>query len=479
MLPTRQPAQFIILCCFHAAHWIQNVPAVHCKPPTVGIMEPMHVEGAEARPWSDRHLSDHLPSGTVPEIRDFQPLSRIQTRLGGSVEDAQRRTKAEKESKSLREQLATYIEAIRPRNPKLKLFQIKRIDTIDPMEHTRKLVEYAEQLQLIHKRLPTSPKDRMVFKWTDNPVMFDGRELPRAPVPARGSMLEKSKTMDTRVERMMGKLSIKIPSFKAIGSQTRFVKSDPLQEVSKVPLSSSGSSLLERIAPIPLTPGTLSSDPLDRIMNMVAQDKLRSLHDLLDKILPLETARKSTGSDEEHYTSLVLQRFVFRTVQFMYEHGLISSDHLKSFFAMKDTIPLATINVRRSAKASWLTSFRYSELHALRYSKLHALGFCYSEKFADFVDEGDNLTFFRLKSSTKSGTAIQMVKPENGLEKFQRVALLLASSLTMSHTKAVATLNHTFLITTLVLHGRTLNKMLPPYGLSQLKPTRRKVFTSP
>ncbi|KAI7949744.1 hypothetical protein MJO28_008565 [Puccinia striiformis f. sp. tritici] len=80
MLPTRQPAQFIILCCFHAAHWIQNVPAVHCKPPTVGIMEPMHVEGAEARPWSDRHLSDHLPSGTVPEIRDFQPLSRIQTR---------------------------------------------------------------------------------------------------------------------------------------------------------------------------------------------------------------------------------------------------------------------------------------------------------------------------------------------------------------------------------------------------------------
>ncbi|KAH9448057.1 hypothetical protein H4Q26_009151 [Puccinia striiformis f. sp. tritici PST-130] len=304
------------------------------------------------------------------------------------------------------------------------------------MERTSDLLRYAEQLQVIHKSIPTSPKDRLLLKWTDNPVMFDGRGPHSPPVPTREIILKKSKTMNTRVERIMGLISSKIPSFEGIDSRTRVVKADPPQEVSEVPESSSRSPLAERIAPIPLMPGTLSGDPLNIIMSMAAQERLRSLHGLLEKIMPLEKARKRTGPRNEYYASLLLQLFVFRTVQFMYEHELISSDHLKSFFAMKDTISLATINVHKSYKASRLPLFRYSELSLL--------DFCYLNDFADFVDEGvqysflvrsrsthhptaANLLFLLLESSTNSGTAIQMIKPEDNLEKFQRVILLLAS----------------------------------------------------
>ncbi|KAH9463274.1 hypothetical protein MJO29_008457 [Puccinia striiformis f. sp. tritici] len=397
----------------------------------------MHVDGAEAGPWSDRYFSDHVLPDRAPGMQDSQTLRRTQTGLGlgGSVEGIQGRLTEEKELQFLREQLTTYIEAIRPKNPKSKLFQ-KKIDTNEPMESASDLLQYAEQLQVIHKSIPTSPKDRLLLKWTDNPVMFDGREPPSPPAPTRESTLEKFKTMDTLVERMMGTLSIKIPSFKGIGSRTRAAKADPLQEVSEVPKSSSRSPLAERIAPISPMAGTLFGDPLNIVMNMAAQDRLRSLHDLLDKIMPLEKARKRTGPDDQYYASLVLQLFVFRTVQFMYEHELISSDHLKSFFAMKDTASLATINVYRSCTASRRSLFRYSELRLL--------GFCYSNDFADFVDEGvqhsflvrsrltqettaANILFFLLESLTKSGTAIEMIIPKDDLERFQRAALLLAS----------------------------------------------------
>ncbi|KAH9463273.1 hypothetical protein Pst134EA_015358 [Puccinia striiformis f. sp. tritici] len=442
MLPTRHPAQFIILCCFQAVHWIQNAPAVHCKPPKVWTVKGMHVDGAEAGPWSDRYFSDHVLPDREPGMQDSQTLRRTQAGLGlgGSVEGTQGRSTGEKELESMREQLTTYIEAIRPKKPKSKLFQ-KKIDTNDPIERTSDLLQYAEQLQVIHKSIPTSPKDRLWLKWTDNPVMFDGREPPSPPAPTRESTLKRSKTMDTRVEKMMGKLSIKIPSFKGIGSRTRVVKADPPQEVSEtqvseVPKSSSRSPLAERIAPISPMAGTLFGDPLNIVMNMAAQDRLRSLHDLLDKIMPLEKARKRTGPDDQYYASLVLQLFVFRTVQFMYEHELISSDHLKTFFAINDTISLATIIVHRSYKALRLSLFRYSELRLL--------GLRYLEDLSGFVDEGvqhsflvrscsvqhptaADLLFFLLESSTKSDTAIQMVKPEDNLQRLKRVVQLLAS----------------------------------------------------
>ncbi|KAI9604670.1 hypothetical protein KEM48_002425 [Puccinia striiformis f. sp. tritici PST-130] len=276
-------------------------------------LDRMHVDGAEAGPWSDRYFSDHVLPDREPGMQDSQTLRRTQAGLGlgGSVEGTQGRSTGEKELESMREQLTTYIEAIRPKKPKSKLFQ-KKIDTNDPIERTSDLLQYAEQLQVIHKSIPTSPKDRLWLKWTDNPVMFDGREPPSPPAPTRESTLKRSKTMDTRVEKMMGKLSIKIPSFKGIGSRTRVVKADPPQEVSEtqvseVPKSSSRSPLAERIAPISPMAGTLFGDPLNIVMNMAAQDRLRSLHDLLDKIMPLEKARKRTGPDDQYYASLVLQ----------------------------------------------------------------------------------------------------------------------------------------------------------------------------
>ncbi|POW13023.1 hypothetical protein PSTT_03999 [Puccinia striiformis] len=224
----------------------------------------MHVDGAEGRPLSDRYLSDHVLPSRAPEIRDSQPLRRIQTGLGlvGSIEGTQAHGIHRR---------------IRPKNAKSKLFQ-KRIDPNDPMERTSDLLRYAEQLQVIHKSIPTSPKDRLLLKWTDNPVMFDGRGPHSPPVPTREIILKKSKTMNTRVERIMELISSKIPSFEGIDSRTRVVKADPPQEVSEVPKSSSRSPLAERIAPIPLTPGTLSGDPLNIIMSMAAQERLRSLH---------------------------------------------------------------------------------------------------------------------------------------------------------------------------------------------------------
>ncbi|KAI9604668.1 hypothetical protein KEM48_002423 [Puccinia striiformis f. sp. tritici PST-130] len=291
MLPTRQPTQFIVLCCFHAAHWFQNAPAVHCKPPAVWIEEGMHVDGAEAGPWSDRYFSDHVLPDRAPGMQDSQTLRRTQTGLGlgGSVEGIQGRLTEEKELQFLREQLTTYIEAIRPKNPKSKLFQ-KKIDTNEPMESASDLLQYAEQLQVIHKSIPTSPKDRLLLKWTDNPVMFDGREPPSPPAPTRESTLEKFKTMDTLVERMMGTLSIKSATGGFRGSQI-FVK-EPTggKNCPNFPMA-----------------GTLFGDPLNIVMNMAAQDRLRSLHDLLDKIMPLEKARKRTGPDDQYYASLVLQ----------------------------------------------------------------------------------------------------------------------------------------------------------------------------
>ncbi|KAI9602899.1 hypothetical protein H4Q26_002206 [Puccinia striiformis f. sp. tritici PST-130] len=160
---------------------------------------------------SNVYFSDHVLPDRAPGMQDSQTLRRTQTGLGlgGSVEGIQGRLTEEKELQFLREQLTTYIEAIRPKNPKSKLFQ-KKIDTNEPMESASDLLQYAEQLQVIHKSIPTSPKDRLLLKWTDNPVVFDGREPPSPPVPTRESTLEKFKTMDTLVERMMGTLSIKI-----------------------------------------------------------------------------------------------------------------------------------------------------------------------------------------------------------------------------------------------------------------------------
>ncbi|KAH9452521.1 hypothetical protein Pst134EB_016474 [Puccinia striiformis f. sp. tritici] len=339
----------------------------------------MHVDGAGAQPWSERDFPDHALPGWTAEIQDTQALGKIQTGLDfeGSVEAKQSRPTAERELKSLREQLATYKEMIRPKNPKLKLSQ-KRIDPELPLERAWELLKYAGQLQHIHKGLPTSPKDRLLFRWRDNPVMFDAREPPRPSLPSRQSILKKSKTMDTGVEKMMEKLSIKSPSFKGMGSRTRVVKSNLPHRVSKVPKSSSRSPLAERIAPISLTPGTLSGDPLNEVMDRVAREKLASLHDLLDKIMPLEKAREKAGTYSDHYASLQLQRLVFRTVQFMHTHELISSKHLEEFFSMKDTLLLATMNVAHSFSVSWLSNFRQSESPFF--------GFWYSEDFARFVE---------------------------------------------------------------------------------------------
>ncbi|OAV90638.1 hypothetical protein PTTG_28247 [Puccinia triticina 1-1 BBBD Race 1] len=95
-------------------------------------------------------------------------------------------------------------------------------------------------------------------------------------------------------------------------------------------------------------PGRLTGDVLHEVMDKVTSEWLKSLNDLLHKILPIEQARKlfsfSVGT-VEGVERLYLQQLVFRTVECLFNNGMIPPAHLNSFFKFQNTKEFAEINL--------------------------------------------------------------------------------------------------------------------------------------
>ncbi|KAI7962902.1 hypothetical protein MJO28_000996 [Puccinia striiformis f. sp. tritici] len=170
--------------------------------------------------------------------------------------------------------------------------------------------------------------------------------------------------------------------------RTPAVEVGKLKEVSVASNPASGKTITNHQAPIPLEP-ELWGDVLDEVRRKAARGWSEPLNVLLHEIMPLESAlevaKASKGPVAEwseysgHYPALLLQQFVFRTVELIHKHEFITTEDLKEFLKVNDTVRLAVINLFESYKILWhLWGWYHECFHDFRYSKL----------FVNLVNEG-------------------------------------------------------------------------------------------
>ncbi|OAV92434.1 hypothetical protein PTTG_27644 [Puccinia triticina 1-1 BBBD Race 1] len=100
-------------------------------------------------------------------------------------------------------------------------------------------------------------------------------------------------------------------------------------------------------------PGILTGDALDAVMDIVTWDWLKSLNDMLHKVMPIRTAYGMLHYDNkrrEAFGFLYFQQLVFKTVEFLYKYEMIPLTHLKGFLAFEGTEELAKINFYATKK---------------------------------------------------------------------------------------------------------------------------------
>jgi hypothetical protein len=121
-------------------------------------------------------------------------------------------------------------------------------------------------------------------------------------------------------------------------------------------------------------------------MDAITSEWLEPLNAILPKIMTLEKALeiealKGNDIPKESllFDALLLQKFVFQTVDFAYKSWLIDAGHLKRFLETKDTVQFASINLDQSKK---IFSFKDYQ-NAWGFSRNH-----YSQRFVELVDQG-------------------------------------------------------------------------------------------
>ncbi|OAV91675.1 hypothetical protein PTTG_27914 [Puccinia triticina 1-1 BBBD Race 1] len=235
---------------------------------------------------------------------------------------------------SLREQLTAVQEMMTPLN--------------------NELLELIRRLQIIHALIPESKQDNL-FKLMNKRVTLKPLQLPEPP--GQFTFVEAVMRVGKIVNRKLKDMSCKfkrksrrMPTAEPGSSRKPFEVRNTNSEI-RFARKLSSSSILE--------PGTLSGDVLDVVIDKVTWEWIERLNALLHEIMPVETALKMLKDDEGYWEALVLQKFVLRTVDFLYKHGVIPVGHLQSFFGMKDTMRFASIIVHDNWKILSCVSNRY------------------------------------------------------------------------------------------------------------------------
>ncbi|KAI7949682.1 hypothetical protein MJO28_008503 [Puccinia striiformis f. sp. tritici] len=230
----------------------------------------------------------------------------------------------------------------------------------EDIDRNRKLLRNLRRLQKIHTLMPTSAKDRL-FRLIHKGLVLEPPELAERTIPR--------KPIDPTGEG---------PSPLAGGEET-------FSEVSNVINPLAEKSAAGGLSPIALQPGKLRGDALDDVMDRVTWEWLARLNALLPEIMTSETAIEIEALEGVHlapkihlFDALLLQRYVFRTAEFIDRHRLVPPRHLESFLQLKDTVRFASINVHEGRKILSVDDYWYRS----GFDR-----FSYSKKFVDLVDK--------------------------------------------------------------------------------------------
>ncbi|POW17392.1 hypothetical protein PSTT_00686 [Puccinia striiformis] len=245
------------------------------------------------------------------------------------------------------------------------------------------LLSDIQKLKIIQSTMPTTAEHVLLLKVGD-------RRIGLGPLEEKTMLKTKSinlaaNEMTERWHTFWRTLSSDLNQMRP---RTPVVEVGKLKEVSVASNPASDKSITNHQAPIPLEP-ELWGDVLDEVRRKAARGWTEPLNVLLHEIMPLESAlevaKASKGPVTEwseysgHYPALLLQQFVFRTVELIHKHEFITTEDLKEFLKVNDTVRLAVINLFESYKILWhLWGWYHECFHDFRYSKL----------FVNLVNEG-------------------------------------------------------------------------------------------
>ncbi|EFP85564.2 uncharacterized protein PGTG_11920 [Puccinia graminis f. sp. tritici CRL 75-36-700-3] len=199
---------------------------------------------------------------------------------------------------------------------------------VDMKKQLKQWIKDVAKLQQILKTIPTSP-DRL-FKLADKGVSLEPfetvenleqRELLKSIRQIGKAFLTRIKSMPYRCDEVgFGKTS-----------QRRSKVDVPTEE---------GESISAHTETV-----QLRGDVVDNIISFLTWGWLAELNTMLHEIIKIEPALEISRTHIGPIEALLFQRIIFRTVELLYEHELISQDQLIRFLAMKDTPRFASLQV--------------------------------------------------------------------------------------------------------------------------------------
>ncbi|KAH9463287.1 hypothetical protein Pst134EA_015371 [Puccinia striiformis f. sp. tritici] len=149
-------------------------------------------------------------------------------------------------------------------------------------------------------------------------------------------------------------------------------------DLTKKSYPASRESLARISSPTYMEPGKLTGDVLDEVRERVTWDWLKKLNEFLHKIIPLKNGFRIIPTNAGNLEALLLQHFVFRTVELIHKHGFISSQQVNKFIELPDTTLVAAamvyewrflIPLGRNGYRACFTDFNLSEDFTLLLTK--------------------------------------------------------------------------------------------------------------
>ncbi|KAI9602888.1 hypothetical protein H4Q26_002195 [Puccinia striiformis f. sp. tritici PST-130] len=306
---------------------------------------------------AERHQQndDGFESNGKTEVSG-KPVTKSGIGLAGSEKSPFTR---KDEFDTIRDQLAIFRQAAIRKNSRRNLLREARgwRDFMRRLTERKKLLVDIEELKCILKLLPASERDRL-FKLLDKEVVLG----PLEPVEPLGLTNipdndEQGKLESASTSRNIGKTD---------GDLTK--KSYPASRESLARISS----------PTYMEPGKLTGDVLDEVRERVTWDWLKKLNEFLHKIIPLKNGFRIIPTNAGNLEALLLQHFVFRTVELIHKHGFISSQQVNKFIELPDTTLVAAamvyewrflIPLGRNGYRACFTDFNLSEDFTLLLTK--------------------------------------------------------------------------------------------------------------
>ncbi|KAI7952816.1 hypothetical protein MJO29_008447 [Puccinia striiformis f. sp. tritici] len=294
----------------------------------------------------------------LKKVSSFIHLNSTNCKDGTDIDVAGPFTRKD-EFDTIRDQLAIFRQAAIRKNSRRNLLREARgwRDFMRRLTERKKLLVDIEELKCILKLLPASERDRL-FKLLDKEVVLG----PLEPVEPLGLTNipdndEQGKLESASTSRNIGKTD---------GDLTK--KSYPASRESLARISS----------PTYMEPGKLTGDVLDEVRERVTWDWLKKLNEFLHKIIPLKNGFRIIPTNAGNLEALLLQHFVFRTVELIHKHGFISSQQVNKFIELPDTTLVAAamvyewrflIPLGRNGYRACFTDFNLSEDFTLLLTK--------------------------------------------------------------------------------------------------------------